>query len=58
MSEFIENFYYGSIEPQALSSGLSVELNKKLNTLTEKGNLHFFDSVFCNISCIVKTKSI
>ncbi len=36
MSKFIEAFYYGNIEPQALSSELSVELNKKLNKLTEK----------------------
>lgn len=36
MSTFIEELYYGNIEPQALSSELSVELNKKLNILTEK----------------------
>lgn len=36
MSNIIEELYYGNIEPQALSSELSVELNKKLNTLTEK----------------------
>ena len=36
MSNIIEDFYYGNIEPQALSSELSVELNKKLNSLTEK----------------------
>ena len=36
MSKFIEAFYYGNIEPQALSSELSIALNKKLNTLTEK----------------------
>lgn len=36
MSKLIEAFYYGNIEPQALSSELSVELNKKLNKLTEK----------------------
>ena len=36
MSNIIEDFYYGNIEPQALSSELSVHLNNKLNTLTEK----------------------
>ena len=36
MSNIIEDFYYRNIEPQALSSELSVKLNKKLNTLTEK----------------------
>ena len=36
MSNFIEELYYGNIEPQELSSELSIELNKKLNSLTEK----------------------
>ena len=36
MSNIIEDFYYGNIEPQALSSELSGKLSKKLNTLTEK----------------------
>lgn len=36
MSNIIEELYYGNIEPQALSSELSVKLSKKLNTLTEK----------------------
>ncbi len=36
MSKFIEAFYYGNIEPQALSSELTVKLNKKWNALTEK----------------------
>ena len=36
MSNIIEDFYYRNIEPQALSSELSVHLNNKLNTLTEK----------------------
>lgn len=36
MSNIIEELYYGNIEPQSLSSELSVKLNKKLITLTEK----------------------
>ncbi len=36
MSNIIEELYYGNIEPQALSSELSVKLSKKLNALTEK----------------------
>ena len=36
MPNIIEDFYYGNIEPQELSSELSIELNKKLNSLTEK----------------------
>ena len=36
MSNIIEELYYGNIEPQELSSELSVKLNKKLSTLTEK----------------------
>ncbi|MBQ8503690.1 MAG: hypothetical protein IJ491_05365 [Clostridia bacterium] len=33
---FIEDFYYGNIEPQELSAELSTKLKKKLNKLTEK----------------------
>lgn len=36
MSGFIEEFYYGNIEPQECSSGLKNELKKKLNSLTGK----------------------
>ena len=36
MSNIIEELYYGNVEPQALSSELSVKLSKKLNALTEK----------------------
>lgn len=36
MPNILEELYYGNIEPQALSSELSVKLNKKLSTLTEK----------------------
>ena len=36
MSNIIEELYYGNVEPQALSSELSVKLSKKLNVLTEK----------------------
>ena len=36
MSGFIEEFYYGNIEPQACNSELNKELKKMLNTLTEK----------------------
>ena len=35
MSKFIEEFYYGNIEPQERSSGLKSELKKKLNMLTQ-----------------------
>lgn len=36
MSKFIEDFYYGNIEPQELNSELAGKLSKKLNALTEK----------------------
>lgn len=39
MSGFIEEFYYGNIEPQACNSELNKELKKMLNTLTEKEEL-------------------
>ena len=39
MSGFIEEFYYGNIEPQACSSELNKELKKMLNALTEKEEL-------------------
>ena len=35
MSTFIEEFYYGNIEPQESSSGLKSELKKKLKILTQ-----------------------
>ncbi|MBQ8503076.1 MAG: hypothetical protein IJ491_02230 [Clostridia bacterium] len=36
MSNFIEEFYYGNIEPQELNSELSGTLKKKQSRLTEK----------------------
>ena len=36
MSGFIEDFYYGNIEPQECCLELKNELKKKLNSLTEK----------------------
>lgn len=39
MLGFIEEFYYGNIEPQACSSELNKELKKLLSTLTEKEEL-------------------
>ncbi len=36
MSCFIEDFYYGNIEPQECCSELKNELKKKLSSLTEK----------------------
>ena len=36
MSSFIEDFYYGNIEPQECCSELKNELKKKLSVLTEK----------------------
>ena len=36
MSKFIEDFYYGNIEPQECCSELKDELKKKLGILTEK----------------------
>ena len=35
MSDFIEDFYYGNIEPQEISTEHSLELKKKLALLTE-----------------------
>ena len=35
MKSFIEEFYYGNIEPQELSSELSSSLKKKLNSLVK-----------------------
>lgn len=39
MSGFIEEFYYGNIEPQMCNSKLNNELKKMLSTLTEKEEL-------------------
>ena len=36
MSSNIEEFYYGNIEPQALSTELTSKLKKKLNALVKK----------------------
>ena len=36
MSGFIEEFYYGNIEPQKCCLELKSELKKKLNSLSEK----------------------
>ena len=36
MTGFIEDFYYGNIEPQECCSELKDELKKKLGILTEK----------------------
>ena len=36
MSGFIEDFYYGNIEPQECCSELKCELKKKLSVLAEK----------------------
>lgn len=35
MSKFIEDFYYGNIEPQNSSSELKTELKRKLSILTQ-----------------------
>lgn len=35
MSKFIEDFYYGNIEPQESRSELNTELKRKLNMLTQ-----------------------
>ena len=34
MSDFIEDFYYGNIEPQEISTELSTELKRKLDLLS------------------------
>ena len=39
MSGFIEEFYYGNIEPQACNTGLNKELKKLLSALAEKEEL-------------------
>ena len=36
MSDFIEEFYYGNIEPQELNSEITPKLKKKLRVLSEK----------------------
>ena len=36
MANFIEEFYYGNIEPQALSTELTPKLRKKLSELVKK----------------------
>ena len=36
MINFIELFYYGNIEPQALSTEITPKLKKKLNALVKK----------------------
>ena len=35
MSKFIEDFYYGNIEPQESSSELKAELKRKLSMITQ-----------------------
>ena len=35
MSDFIEDFYYGNIEPQEISTTLSIELKRKLDSLSQ-----------------------
>lgn len=35
MSDFIEDFYFGNIEPQEISTEHSLELKKKLDLLTK-----------------------
>ncbi len=35
MLDFIEDFYYGNIEPQECTTELNSELKKKLNQLTQ-----------------------
>ena len=34
MSDFIEDFYYGNIEPQEINTTLRTELKKKLDSLS------------------------
>ena len=36
MFNFIEQFYYGNIEPQALSTEITPKLKKKLNALVKQ----------------------
>ena len=36
MSNIIEEFYYGNIEPQALSTEITPKLKKKLSSLVKK----------------------
>lgn len=36
MSNIIEEFYYGNIEPQALSTEITSKLKKKLSSLAKK----------------------
>ena len=36
MSNIIEDFYYGNIEPQGVNSELTPKLKKKLSSLAEK----------------------
>ena len=35
MSDFIEDFYYGNIEPQEISTTLSIELKRRLDSLSQ-----------------------
>ncbi len=35
MSDFIEDFYYGNIEPQEISTELRTELKSKLDSLSQ-----------------------
>ena len=36
MSDFIEDFYYGNIEPQECTTSLTPKFKKSLNELTDK----------------------
>lgn len=35
MSDFIEDFYYGNVEPQEISTELRTELKRKLDSLSQ-----------------------
>ena len=36
MSDFIEDFYYGNIEPQECTTNLTVKIKKSLSELADK----------------------
>ena len=51
MSNIIEDFYYGNIEPQEVNTELTPKLKKKLSTLPRKKNNSQQDSLVRIKSC-------
>ena len=51
MSHFIEEFYYGNIEPQESITELKAEIMKKLNALSQTEEQHDYERHIVDVSC-------